>query len=99
MPTAYDQVLYLSLPFDRSHPDQMAVMATLFGLEPAPPRSCRVLEIACADGGNIIPMACELPNSSFVGFDLAGEVIENGRKQIADLGLTNIHLHQKDLMD
>jgi len=99
MPTSYDLVQYPSLPFDRSHPDQLAVMATLFGLEPAPPQKCRVLEIACADGGNIIPMACELPESTFLGFDLAEAVVENGKRLIAELGLTNIRIEQMDLMD
>ncbi|SPE38465.1 Methyltransferase type 12 [Candidatus Sulfopaludibacter sp. SbA3] len=99
MPTAYDQVLYPGLPFSRSHPDQLAVMATLFGMNPAPPQRCRVLEIACADGGNLIPMACEFPESSFVGFDLAHAVVENGQRQIAELGLRNICLDQMDLMD
>jgi methyltransferase-like protein len=99
MQTSYDLVPYLSLPFDRSHPDQLAVMATLFGLQPAPPEKCRVLEIACADGGNIIPMACELPGSSFRGFDLARTVVENGQRLIADLELSNIRIDQMDLMD
>ncbi len=99
MTTAYDQVLYPSLPFDRSHPDRLATMGTLFGLNPAPPRHCRVLEIACADGGNIIPMAAELTDSSFVGIDLAHTVVENGKRQIAELGLTNIRIEQMDLMD
>lgn len=99
MPTAYDQVPYLSLPFDRSHPDQLAAMATLFGMNPAPPAHCRVLEIACADGGNLIPMACEMPECSFLGFDLASEVIVNGQRQIAELGLSNIRLERMDLMD
>lgn len=99
MTTAYDQVLYPGSPFDRSHPDRLATMGTLFGLNPAPPPHSRVLEIACADGGNIIPMASELPHSSFVGIDLAHTVVENGRRQIAELGLTNIRIEQMDLMD
>jgi methyltransferase-like protein len=99
MSTAYDQVQYPSLPFDRSHPDNLSAMATLFGLDPAPPTDCRVLEIACADGGNIIPMAADLPASSFVGFDLARVVVENGKRQIVELGLTNVRVDQMDLME
>jgi methyltransferase-like protein len=99
MSTPYDEVPYPSLPFDRSHPDQLAVMGALFGLDPAPPQSSRVLEIACADGGNIIPMAAELPGSSFLGFDLAPAVIQDGLRQIEELGLPNIQLRLMDLMD
>ncbi len=77
----------------------MATMASLFGLDPAPPRNCRVLEIACADGGNLIPMACELPGSTFLGFDLVPAMVEKARFQIDALGLTNIRIEQLDLMD
>jgi SAM-dependent methyltransferase len=95
----YDQILYPGLPFDESHPDRLATMGTLFGMHPAPPERCRVLEIACADGGNLIPLAYTLPDSRFFGFDLAQKTVENGREGIAALGLTNIRLEQMDLMD
>ena len=99
MPFAYEQILYPSLPFNQTHPDRLATLATLFGIEPAPVDSCRVLEVGCADGGNIIPMACEFPGSHFFGIDAAQTVIRQGREQIDALGLTNVHLDQMDLMD
>ena len=33
--------------------------------------SCRVLELGCAAGGNLLPMAASLPDSEFVGIDIA----------------------------
>ena len=99
MATAYDEVLYPGFAFARTHPDQLAVMATLFGLNPAPPERCRFLEIGCADGGNLIPMACDLPESSFFGVDLAQTMVEQGQRQIAELSLANIRLAQMDLME
>ena len=97
--TAYEEVLYRAQPFNQTHPSRLFALATLFGLEPAPLDRCRVLEVACADGGNLIPMAAEFPGSEFVGFDLAETVIRAGQEDVAALGLTNIRLEPMDLMD
>ena len=99
MPSAYDQVLYAGLPFSQTHPDRLASLATLFGMQPAPVERCRVLELACANGGNLIPMAFELPGSEFVGIDMALAGIRTGRDEIAALGLANIRLEHMDIMD
>lgn len=99
MTTSYDQVLYRGLPFAQSHPDRMATLATLFGMNPAPVERCRVLEIGCADGGNLIPMAFDLPGSEFLGFDLAGTALAAGRAQIEALGLKNVRLERMDILD
>src|SRR5262249_10589850 len=59
--TSYDEVPYESYPFSQTHPDRLATVATLFGMRPAPVDRCRVLELGCAAGGNLIPMALALP--------------------------------------
>jgi len=96
--TLYDVVPYPSHAFFDTHPERMAVMAKLHGLAHAPVDKCRVLEVACGDGGNLLPMAYTLPGSEFVGFDLAGEPIERGKKMVRELGLKNVHMFQGDLM-
>lgn len=97
--TTYDRVLYRGLPFGQTHPDRLATLATLFGMEPAPVDRCRVLEIGCGDGGNLIPMAFMQPASTFAGFDLAETPIAMGRQAAEALGLTNLHLFQADIME
>jgi SAM-dependent methyltransferase len=77
----------------------MAVAATLFGMDPAPVEHCRVLEIGCNQGGNIIPMAFGLPNSQFTGIDLAPGTIARAQASIERLGLTNIRVHAMNLLD
>ena len=89
---SYERVPYPSGSQPLTHPDHLAVMAILSGMEPAPPDRCRVLEIGCADGGNLIPMAFELPESTFTGTDLSPRQIESGRAFARELGLTNIEL-------
>src|ERR1044071_2530032 len=95
----YDELPYVTLPSNDTHPDRLAAVATLFGMNPAPVGGCRVLEIGCGDGSNLIPMACYLPQSHFTGVDLAAAPIARGRKTIDDLGLSNISLIAGDLRD
>jgi methyltransferase-like protein/predicted O-methyltransferase YrrM len=90
--TSYDAVPYDSFPFPQTHPDRLATLGRLFGLSPAVLARCRVLELGCAAGGNLIPMALALPDAEFVGVDLSTVQVAQGEKQIADLGLTNIRL-------
>ena len=95
--TPYDAVPYPTGSYSQTHPDRLAVMATLFGMSPAPVERCRVLELGCGDGGNLIPMAYALPESTFVGIDLAGRPIEEGRKFAERVALKNLTLAQQDL--
>lgn len=96
---AYDAVEYPGFSYPDTHPDRIAVMAALHGLEPAPVATCRVLEIGCSEGANLIPMAYGLPEAQFTGFDLAGVPIARGRERIRELALTNIQLFQADLLN
>jgi methyltransferase-like protein/SAM-dependent methyltransferase len=99
MPTIYDEFPYPGAAFAQTHPDHLATMAILFGMTPAPAERCRVLELGCGDGGNLIPMAFGLPESCFTGIDLSISAIARGQKIIDELHLTNIRLRQLDVMD
>jgi len=63
---SYDVVPYRRLAFAQTHPDRLATVAHIFGLTPPPVSTCRVLELGCASGANLIPMAFNLPEASFV---------------------------------
>lgn len=95
----YDSVPYPSLAFLQTHPDRLAVMGTLFGMTPVPVERCRVLEIACGDGSNLIPMAYGLPKSEFVGIDLAAVPVEFAQERIRRVGLHNVRIEKMDLME
>src|SRR6185295_13416486 len=96
--TSYDEVEYPSYAYAQTHPDRLATLATLFGMNPVPINDCRVLELGCGAGGNILPMACSLPGSTFVGIELAGAAVARGNEAIKTLGLKNVSLHQQDVM-
>jgi methyltransferase-like protein/2-polyprenyl-3-methyl-5-hydroxy-6-metoxy-1,4-benzoquinol methylase len=95
----YDDVPYRSYPRSRSHPARIAMVARLLGLDPAPLADARVLEIGCASGGHIIPLAAEYPGGRFVGVDLSPVQIAQGRARIERLGLANIELTQGDVAE
>jgi tRNA G46 methylase TrmB len=97
--TSYDEVPYVSHPFAQSHPDRLAAVAALLGLRPPPVECCRVLELGCASGGNLIPMAEALPEGTFVGVDLSERQVAEGQKAVAALGLHNIRLHAISITD
>jgi methyltransferase-like protein/2-polyprenyl-3-methyl-5-hydroxy-6-metoxy-1,4-benzoquinol methylase len=87
------------LSYQHSHPNRLATVATLLGLEPAPVERCRVLELGCASGGNLIPLACGLPESTFTGLDASVRQIEEGRATLQALSLPNIRLECVDILD
>ena len=94
----YDQVFYPGHAYDQTHPDRLATLAVLYGMEPAPLAGCRMLELGCEVGGNLIPMASQWPESTFIGIDLSALSIEKGRENVAALGLTNLDLRHGDIM-
>jgi methyltransferase-like protein len=95
---SHNTFAYPGFPYPNTHPDHLAAMAILHGLSPAPVEHCRVLEIGCNEGANLIPMAYAIPTSEFVGFDLAGLRIEQGQERIRELGLTNVRIFEGDLL-
>ncbi len=93
----YDTLPYESIPFPDTHPTALNMLGRLFGIAAAPATRCRVLELGCATGGNLIPMAWHLRNSEFVGVDLSAAQIDTGNAIIAGLGLENVRLVQADI--
>lgn len=93
----YDEVPYPNYAYSYTHPDALATLATLLSLTPTPVDRCRVLELGCASGGNLIPMAHTLPDSEFIGLDYSGQQIAAGRAAISALDLCNVTLKQLDI--
>lgn len=96
---SYDDLPYDSYPFPQTHPARLAAIAKIFKLESPPPATARVLELGCAAGGNLIPLAARYPNGQFVGIDLSPRQIDEGSRRISRLGLSNIRLRRQSLTD
>ena len=99
MPTnVYDEVRYSNYPYAQTHPDRLATVAILYGLEPPDPFHARVLEIGCGAGGNLMAMAAATPGIRAVGVDLAAAPIEEAtRGGQAEIGLDNLEFRQADV--
>ncbi|KAF0103810.1 MAG: hypothetical protein FD142_209 [bacterium] len=96
---SYDDLPYESVPITDTHPDYLGALARLFGVETAPVEACRVLELGCAGGGNLVPMAFHLPGSRFVGIDLARAHVDEASAWISELGLDNIQVLHRSVSD
>ncbi|MDJ0892600.1 MAG: class I SAM-dependent methyltransferase, partial [Gammaproteobacteria bacterium] len=76
-PDSYDQLPYESTPITETHPESLAVLGRWFGVQAPAPERCRYLELGCASGGNLIPLAWRFPQGRFLGIELS-------RRQVAD---------------
>ncbi len=96
---SYDELPYDSHPYAQTHPSRLATIATLFGLFPPAVERCRVLELGCAAGGNIVPLAEAFPFSQFVGLDFSARQIADGEKVVRLAGLNNVTLRHANILD
>ena len=96
---AYDEMVYPSFVHSQTHPDRLATIGTLLGLKPQSAENCRVLELGCGDGTNIIAFANGLPESEFVGIDLSKKQIEYGNSIVESIGLKNVTLLNANILD
>lgn len=93
----YDAVRYSNYPYAQTHPDRLATVAILHGLEPPDPFNARVLEVGCGAGGNLMAMAAATPGIQALGIDLAAGPVAEGQAAIAEIGLRNIELRVGDV--
>lgn len=95
----YDEVPYQSYPYFQSSPENLRTLGVLFGMHSPDIENARVLELGCAEGGNIIPHAVNYPNAQFIGVDLSKVQIDAGVDCIKALGLKNIELKHCSITD
>ncbi len=96
---SYDEVPYAGTAHLETHPDRLAVVATLMGLSPPPVASCRVLELGCAEGENLLAIAQSLPDARLVGIDLSARQVEMGRSAARAAGMGNVEFHARSIED
>lgn len=96
---SYAAVPFPSDPIPQTHPRRLATEARLFGLDPAPVETARVLELGCGSGGNLLPMAEGLRDATFVGLDLSPEAIATAADVAAAAEIDNVRFEAGDLAD
>jgi methyltransferase-like protein/ubiquinone/menaquinone biosynthesis C-methylase UbiE len=96
---SYEVMPYPSKFFLQTHPDRLAALATLFGMNPPHIAACRVLELGCGNGSNLISHAFNLPEARFVGVDLAENHIADAKRAAEELNLKNVEFYRLDVME
>jgi SAM-dependent methyltransferase len=94
---SYDELPYDSLPLPETQPDFLAALAKLHGFDAPDPRRARILELGCAQGGNLIPLAWRWPESECVGVELSRVQATAGTDFVRRLGLSNVRIVHADL--
>jgi len=95
----YDEVPYQGYPFDYNRPENLKTVGALFGMNPAPLETARVLELGCSDGGNLFRFAETYPKSFTLGVDLSKVEIGHGQKTLDQLKLKNVELKAMSITD
>lgn len=96
---SYDITEYESRSYSQTHPDHLYAIASLFGLKPTRFANARILELGCASGGNIIPLAFQAPTAQIIGVDLSAIQIKKAQQVIKELKLTNIEVFHLGIED
>lgn len=96
--TAYDEVQYPSALYRTTHPEHLAAIARLHGLDAVDPRKARVLEIAGGDGLNVLAMAAAFPDAKFVNIDLAPSAVARGQALVEAADLANARIEVADVV-
>lgn len=96
---AYDEMPYHSYSYPISSPDHMRTIGKLFGMDPPAVKNSRILELGCAEGGNILPHAIKYPKAELIGIDLSKIQIDAGKKHVRRLRLKNIELKHMSIVD
>jgi SAM-dependent methyltransferase len=93
----YDAIPYRHGAVAESHPARTGAIARLLGIAAAPPDGCRVLELGCGEGMNLLPLAERFPHSEFTGLDISPAQIATGETARAACGIANARLLCGDL--
>lgn len=96
---SYDTMPYPSKFFLQTHPDRLATIGTFYGMNPPKIEICRLLELGCGNGSNLVSHAYKLPDAEFFGIDLSDGHIDHAKKFAKELDIKNVEFRQMDVMD
>ncbi len=93
----YARRRYPAMSHPSSDPAVTAIAARLGGLQTARPAGARILEIGCASGHNLLPLAQRWPDAECVGVDISADAIAAAAELAAAADIPNAAFHAADL--
>ena len=96
---SYDAVPYGGGAIAGTRPDYLAATAKLRGVDTPDVSRCRVLDLGCATGGNLLAMALAFPESTFVGVDLSPRQIAAARSTAREIGADNVRFETMSIAE
>lgn len=94
---SYEALPYENFAFPGSNPNRLAAILAHHGHTAPDVARARVLELGCAAGSNLLPMAEQFPFAQFVGVDLSASQIGAGQAMLDACALENVKLVEADL--
>jgi 2-polyprenyl-3-methyl-5-hydroxy-6-metoxy-1,4-benzoquinol methylase len=85
----YNREDYPSMSHPTGHPSIMAASAIFGGLRTTQVPTSRILEIGCASGHHILPIAAAFPDASITAVDLSNHAIEKAQSIAQSAKITN----------
>ncbi len=95
----YDAIPYRHGAVPHTHPARLGAIARLLGMPAIAPDRCRVLELGCAEGMNLLPLAERLPRADFTGVDVSPKQTATAEAARAACGIGNARFIRADLRD
>ena len=86
----YDELPYWAFPIECTAPERLAAVSLLNGGPRLDAGSCRMLEIGCANGANLLPLAWYRRGCQFVGLDHSAEQVAQAEADRQALQLNNL---------
>ena len=92
----YDELPYAAYPITWTAPERLALASLLHGGPRLSLDNYRVLELGCANGANLLPMAWYRQHGDFTGLDSSARQISLAKQARDELGLNNLHFVHGD---
>ena len=92
----FEEYPYHAFPIACTAPERLAVVSLLHGGPRTRTAGARVLELGCANGANLLPMAFYRHDCSFVGVDGSARQIATATECRERLGLDNLEFLYAD---
>jgi len=87
------EISYGDLTFQDSHPGVISAIASITGLTPPAVDNCRVLELGCGTGFNLLAMSVSIPGGRFTGIDYSPAHISRANEAATAIGAKNVEFH------